>query len=69
MDSGTWVLIACFGVFTFSVIVYVLFMVFLPEWVGITGKVASSIEQSHTEGTVDETDAVQLDRHGFTYKG
>ncbi|MBX3018143.1 MAG: hypothetical protein KF767_09655 [Bdellovibrionaceae bacterium] len=68
MDTGTLVLIACFGVFVASVLVYVLFMVFLPEWVGITGKVAKSIEKSHEEGSVDTTDAAHLDKHGFGYK-
>ena len=35
------------GLFILSIMVYVLFMVFLPEWVGITGKKAIEAERSH----------------------
>lgn len=35
------------GLFVLGVMVYVLFMVFLPEWVGITGKKALDAERSH----------------------
>lgn len=34
-----------------GIFVYVLFMVFLPEWVGITGKVAQEAERNHQEGS------------------
>lgn len=35
------------GLFVLGIMVYVLFMVFLPEWVGITGKKALEAERSH----------------------
>ena len=35
------------GVFFFGVVAYVLFMVFLPEWVGITGKKAREAQDAH----------------------
>ena len=35
------------GVVVFAVVVYLMFMIFLPEWVGITGKVAKEAERSH----------------------
>ena len=35
------------GLFILAIMVYVLFMVFLPEWVGITGKKAIEAERSH----------------------
>ncbi len=46
MDSGFpwWIL---FVVVIVGVVVYVLFMIFLPEWVGITGKTALENERSH----------------------
>jgi hypothetical protein len=34
-------------VFFIAIFVYILFMVFLPEWVGITGKTALDNERSH----------------------
>lgn len=34
-------------VFVLSIVVYVLIMIFFPEWVGITGKVALNNEKSH----------------------
>ncbi len=35
------------GVFFFGVVAYVMFMIFLPEWVGITGKKALEAQDSH----------------------
>lgn len=35
------------GVFVFGVVVYVAFMIFLPEWVGITGKKARDAQAAH----------------------
>lgn len=35
------------GVFFFGVVAYVMFMVFLPEWVGITGKKAREAQDAH----------------------
>lgn len=45
------------GVVLAGIIVYVLFMVFLPEWVGITGKTALNNQKSH-EGKDTEADAL-----------
>lgn len=43
------------GIFVVAIMVYVLFMVFLPEWVGITGKKALEAERSHVgEGPASE---------------
>lgn len=38
-------------VFVVAMIVYILFMVFLPEWVGITGKNALDTIESHKDGS------------------
>lgn len=45
-----WLLLAAIGVCILAVVVYVLFMVFLPEWVGITGKTALEAEKTHRGG-------------------
>ena len=42
-----WFIFVAGGLFVLAVMIYVLFMVFLPEWVGITGKKALEAEQSH----------------------
>lgn len=42
-----WVYIAAGSVFFLGIVVYVMFMIFLPEWVGISGKVAREAEASH----------------------
>lgn len=42
-----WFIFVAGGLFVLTVMIYVLFMVFLPEWVGITGKKALEAEQSH----------------------
>ena len=44
-----WFVFLAGGLFVLSIMVYVLFMVFLPEWVGITGKKALEAERSHVE--------------------
>lgn len=36
------------GLFVLGIMIYMLFMVFLPEWVGITGKKALEAERSHS---------------------
>ena len=50
MDSGFpwWILlvVVVFGIFT-----YLMLMLFVPEWVGITGKTALENEKSHREGS------------------
>lgn len=47
-DFPWWILLV---VVAGGLIVYVLFMIFLPEWVGITGRTALRNEQSHREGS------------------
>ncbi len=42
-----WLVFAAIGVFLGGAAVYLAFMIFLPEWVGITGKTALDAEQSH----------------------
>lgn len=44
-----WIIFGIVMVSIFSIVVYVLFMMFLPEWVGITGKVAKKAIESHVE--------------------
>jgi hypothetical protein len=51
-----WVLIGGAAVFIAAVFVYVLLMVFLPEWVGITGSTALKAEESHRNGEVAKDD-------------
>lgn len=43
----TWFLFLAGGLFALSIMIYVLFMIFLPEWVGITGKKALDDQKSH----------------------
>ena len=54
MDAGFpwWIMIA---VVVVGIIVYVLFMIFLPEWVGIAGKTAKLHEESHRAQREDES--------------
>lgn len=60
-----WLVFSAIGVFVGGAAVYLAFMIFLPEWVGITGKTALEAEQSHrgdlpTEATVStETESVE----------
>ena len=35
------------GVFFFGLVAYLMFMIFLPEWVGITGKKAREAQEAH----------------------
>jgi hypothetical protein len=42
-----WFFLAAGGVFSAAIVIYVAFMIFLPEWVGITGKTALDNERSH----------------------
>lgn len=51
-----WFIFAAGGVFLGGIIVYVAFMIFLPEWVGIAGKVARDAERTHQEGEVANED-------------
>ncbi|AZZ36923.1 hypothetical protein CIK05_09010 [Bdellovibrio sp. qaytius] len=44
------------AVFFAASLVYVILLVFLPEWVGVTGKVALDAEKAHAKGSeVKET--------------
>ncbi|HVK61053.1 MAG TPA: hypothetical protein VM432_05865 [Bdellovibrionales bacterium] len=54
MDKGTILTILIICVVVFSIFAYLFFMVFFPEWVGITGKKAKEIQQSHV-GDKSET--------------
>lgn len=49
-----WFILAALAVFAVSIIIYVLLMMFFPEWVGITGKVALQAEASHKEEAAPE---------------
>lgn len=42
-----WLIFAAIGVIVGGAAVYLAFMIFLPEWVGITGKTALETERSH----------------------
>lgn len=42
-----WHIFAAIGVFVGGAAVYLAFMIFLPEWVGITGEKALEAERSH----------------------
>lgn len=53
-SMNSWVFLAAGGVFILGVIVYLAFMIFLPEWVGISGKVAREAERSHRGDGLDE---------------
>ena len=47
MSNEAWIAIGAACVFVGGAFVYVMFMVFLPEWVGIAGDVAQAAERSH----------------------
>ena len=49
-------------IFIGSILVYGAFMVFWPEWVGITGKTARDYEKSHQEGTDVQENYDLIDR-------
>ena len=44
-----WLILAVLAISVMSMLVYFTLMVFFPEWVGITGKVALQAERSHIE--------------------
>lgn len=44
-----WLILAVLAISVISMLVYFTLMVFYPEWVGITGKVALQAERSHIE--------------------
>jgi uncharacterized membrane protein len=46
-NMNMWLMIGL-GIFaTLGIIAYIVLMIFFPEWVGITGKVALENERSH----------------------
>jgi hypothetical protein len=47
MSTESWIAIGAVAVFVGGAFVYAMFMVFLPEWVGIAGKTAAEAERSH----------------------
>lgn len=55
MDN-TALTVAAGGIIVFcaATLVYLAFLFFLPEWVGVTGKVALDAEKSHTKGSSTE---------------
>lgn len=60
------------GVFVFGVVAYVLFMIFLPEWVGITGKKALEAQESHRGTQASGPDLIgrmQSDQENSKNKG
>ncbi|MBX2993392.1 MAG: hypothetical protein KF681_01165 [Bdellovibrionaceae bacterium] len=50
-NSSMAMIIGIVAIFAGASFVYVILMVFFPEWVGITGKVALENEASHKDGT------------------
>lgn len=52
-----WLILAVLAISVMSMLVYFALMVFYPEWVGITGKVALAAERSHVEETEDNKPA------------
>lgn len=53
-----WLIFAAIGVFVGGAFVYLVFMIFLPEWVGITGKTALEMERSHRGDGEENSDSV-----------
>ena len=49
-----WLIFAAIAVFMGGAAVYLFFMIFLPEWVGITGETALKAERSHRGDLTDE---------------
>lgn len=49
-----WILI---GFFAFCTMVFIVFAIYLPEWVGITGKKALEIQKhQHNEPTTEKSE-------------
>lgn len=51
-----WLAILILFVSLGSIGAYIFLMIYYPEWVGITGKVAVDAEKSHQEGSKPEKD-------------
>ncbi|MDX9731749.1 MAG: hypothetical protein RBT63_08265 [Bdellovibrionales bacterium] len=56
MDDSTLWFISGIALFIVGIMAYIGFMIFLPEWVGITGDTARKAEQSHRSGDVAQDD-------------
>lgn len=50
-----WFVLGFLAIAGISTLVYFALMVFFPEWVGITGKIALKAEESHQEGASEDT--------------
>ncbi len=59
MDSS-FVILGGVTVVIAAILVYVVLMIFLPEWVGITGKAALEAERSHAEEAQAKPDSEQF---------
>ena len=62
MEGYGWVIFSGVVVFFASLFVYLMFMIFLPEWVGITGAKALAAEASH-RGLTPEELAINAKKH------
>ena len=56
-----WFILAIVAIFAVSILVYVFLMLFFPEWVGITGKVALAAERSHRDENSEESADQKVD--------
>lgn len=63
-----WFILAIGAVFLISILIYVFLMLFYPEWVGITGKVALNAEASHREENTEENSQNSSDQKVDTPK-
>jgi hypothetical protein len=61
MDANFFIIGGGIFVALVSLMLYAALAIFFPEWVGITGKVALSAEQSHEEGSLTSQQANQAD--------
>jgi hypothetical protein len=59
-ETNFWLIGAGAAVFFGAIFIYVMIMVFFPEWVGITGKVALEAERSHREGAQAKDDDITV---------
>lgn len=54
MEVSGWVYFGGFVVFFGGMFAYAMFMIFLPEWVGIAGKTSRAAEAAHRGLTAEE---------------
>ena len=64
MEGYGWVIFSGVVVFFGSLFVYLMFMIFLPEWVGITGAKALAAEASHRGLTPEEIALAPMKHEG-----